>query len=117
MVSNTSNASKPRERRGVVGAVACASVWLTLGCEKVSAGDVAFGEYLSGECVTCHRKDGSDKGIPPIIGWPADQFVAVLKSYKVKVRDNQVMQNVAVKLSDEEMEALAAYFATLKSAN
>ena len=79
-----------------------------------AAGDTAFGEYLSGECVTCHRKDGADKGIPPIVGWPEDQFVAVLNSYKAKDRDNAVMQNIAAKLSKEEMEALAAYFATLK---
>ena len=82
-----------------------------------SAGDAAFGEYLSGECVTCHRKDGSDKGIPPIVGWPADQFVAVLNSYKIKDRDNVVMQNIAGKLSQEEIEALAAYFASLKTGN
>ena len=33
-------------------------------------GDPAYGEYLSGECVTCHQADGQDKGIPSIAGWP-----------------------------------------------
>ncbi len=77
------------------------------------AADPAFGQYLSSECVTCHRADGTDKGIPSIVGWPADQFVAVLKSYKAKDRDNAVMQTIAGKFSDEEMEALAAYYASL----
>ena len=77
------------------------------------AGDAAYGQYLSGECVTCHRADGADKGIPSIIGWPADQFIAVLKSYKAKDRDNVVMQTIAGKFSDEEMAALAAYYAAL----
>ncbi|MEQ1613429.1 MAG: c-type cytochrome [Hyphomicrobiaceae bacterium] len=78
------------------------------------AGDIAFGEYLSGECVTCHRVDGQDKGIPPIVGWPADQFTAVLQSYKAKDRANQVMQTIASRLSDQDMEALATYFESLK---
>lgn len=80
------------------------------------AGDVAFGQYLSNECTTCHRLDGTDKGIPSIIGWPSDQFIAVLKSYKAKERDNPVMQSVASSLGDPEMAALAAYFASLKPA-
>ena len=79
-----------------------------------SAGDLALGRHLSGECVTCHPRDGRSVGIPVINGWPADQFVAVLKSYKARERDNPVMQSVAAGLSDEEIAALAAYFETLK---
>lgn len=77
------------------------------------AADSALGQYLSSECVTCHRLDGAANGIPPIIGWPSDQFVAVLKSYKTKDRSNEIMQTVTARLSDEEIEALAAYYATL----
>lgn len=83
---------------------------------RTAAADPAFGQYLSSECVTCHRADGADKGIPPIVGWPTDQFVAVLKSYKVKDRPNEIMQTVAARLSNEEMEALAAYYAKLGAA-
>lgn len=83
--------------------------------DRAHAADAAFGEYLSGECVTCHRIDGQDKGIPAIVGWPSDQFVAVLQSYKTKDRRNPVMQSIAAKLSDDEMAALAAYFESLKS--
>ncbi|MCZ0734912.1 c-type cytochrome [Phreatobacter sp. AB_2022a] len=75
------------------------------------AGDRALGEYLAGECVTCHRLSAPARdGIPAIAGWPDAQFVAVLKSYRLKERDNPIMQTVAARLSDEEMEALAAYF-------
>ncbi len=78
------------------------------------AADTAFGQYLAGECVTCHRKGGENKGIPAIVGWPSDQFVAVLQSYKLKDRPNQIMQTIAGRLSDQEMEALAAYFSSEK---
>ena len=50
---------------------------------------------------------------PVIIGWPEDQFVAVLQSFKRRERDNQVMQTMTSRLSDEEMLALAAYFGSL----
>jgi cytochrome c553 len=79
-----------------------------------AAADAAFGEYLSGECVTCHRLDGQNTGIPSIVGWPADQFVAVLEAYKAKARPNAVMQTIAGRLSKEDMEALAAYYGKQK---
>ena len=79
-----------------------------------TGGDPAYGEYLSSACVSCHRSDGANKGIPSIVGWPADQFIAVLNSYKEKHRDNQVMQAIAERLSEEEMAALAAYYAGIK---
>ena len=77
-------------------------------------GDRDLGEYLSSECVTCHQPSGKQVGaIPVIIGWPEDQFVAVLQSFKRRERDNQVMQTMTSRLSDEEMAALAAYFGSL----
>lgn len=91
-----------------------AALALTLDVSRAFAGDVAFGEYLSGECVTCHRLDGKDNGIPAIVGWPEDQFLAILRSYKVKERPNQVMQTIASRLSEQEISALAAYFGQLK---
>jgi cytochrome c553 len=97
-------------RVSVIVAVAAAIVAET----RASAGDRAFGEYLSGECVTCHQTSGrSTEGIPAIVAWPDDQFIAVLKSYKEKHRDNPVMQTIAGRLSDEEIAALAAYFGSL----
>lgn len=94
-----------------------ATVWIAMliaWTGPVSAGDVAYGEHLSGECATCHRRDGQEKGIPAIIGWPTDQFVAVLQSYKTKERTHELMRTIAGRLSDEEMAALAAFYATLK---
>jgi len=77
-------------------------------------GDAAFGEYLSSLCVTCHQPTGKAVGgIPPIVAWPEDQFVAVVNSYRWKERDNEVMQTVTAQLTDEEIAALAAYFGGL----
>jgi cytochrome c553 len=78
-------------------------------------GDRALGEYLSSNCVTCHQASGkSTAGVPPIVGWPKDQFFVVMKSYKDKMRDNKVMQTIAASLSDEDIASLAIYFGELK---
>lgn len=80
-----------------------------------AAGDKALGEYLASECTTCHQSSGRQVGgIPAIIGHPADQFVALMITYRDKQRDNQVMQTIAGRLTPEEMEALAAYYESLK---
>lgn len=75
-------------------------------------GDPAYGEYLSGECVTCHQLSGADDGVPSITYWPEEDFVLAMHAYRRKIRVHPVMQMVAGRLSDDEIAALAAYFAT-----
>jgi cytochrome c553 len=80
-----------------------------------AGGDRELGKHLSSECVTCHQISGRiTAGIPAIIALPDDQFIAMMNGYRDKIRDNQVMQTIAVKFSDEEIAALAAYFGGLK---
>lgn len=77
-------------------------------------GDPEYGEYLSSQCQTCHQADGSDDGIPSIKGLRPENFYVAIRAYKTKKRPNQVMQTVAGALDEEQMAALAAYFATLE---
>ncbi|MCK0151982.1 c-type cytochrome [Marivita sp. S6314] len=77
-------------------------------------GDAEYGEYLSSECKTCHQRDGSDQGIPSITLWPEEDFVIAMHAYRKKIRPHPVMQMMAGRLSDEEIAALAAYFAKLE---
>ena len=77
-------------------------------------GDADYGEYLASECQTCHQSDGSDQGIPSITSWPAEDFVVAMHAYKQKLRPHPVMQMMASRLNEEEIAALAAYFATLE---
>jgi len=78
-------------------------------------GDPEYGEYLSGECTTCHQVTGGDEGIPSITFWPEEDFVTALHAYKNKTRAHPVMQLIAGRLSDEEIAALAAYFRVLEN--
>jgi cytochrome c len=77
-------------------------------------GDPEYGEYLSSECKTCHQSDGNDDGIPSITNWPEEDFVVAMHAYKRKLRPHPVMQMMAGRLSDEEIAALAAYFADIQ---
>jgi cytochrome c553 len=76
--------------------------------------DVAYGEYLASECMTCHREAPDQRAIPPIAGLPRESFVDALRAYRAGRRINPVMKNVARSLDDRQIEALAAYFASLR---
>ncbi len=77
-------------------------------------GDLDYGEYLAGECVTCHQQSGRADGIPSIVGLPKDYFINSLMEYKTNVRSNEVMKLRVVNLANEEIAALAAYFSSLE---
>jgi cytochrome c len=74
-------------------------------------GDRDYGEYLSAECTTCHQRDGTDQGIPSITRWPEEDFVVAMHAYKQRLRPHPVMQMMASRLSNDEIAALAAFFA------
>lgn len=75
-------------------------------------GDIAYGEYLGAECVTCHRQSDAAGGIPPVGGLPADYTVRSLVEYRSGIRDSNVMRLMTARLTDEDIAALAAYFST-----
>ena len=77
-------------------------------------GDREYGEYLSAECTTCHQRSGADLGIPSIIGWVPEDFVVAMYAYRQELRPHPVMQMMAQRLDEEQIAALAAYFATLE---
>lgn len=79
-----------------------------------SAPDVEFGRYLASECLTCHRSATASSTIPNIFGMNATTFAEVVKAYRDKRLPNPVMQTIAGRLKDDEIEALAAYFAKTK---
>lgn len=76
-------------------------------------GDREWGEYLASECTTCHQRDGAARGIPSITHWPEDRFVVAMHAYRERLRPHQVMQSVAQRLTNEDIAALATYFATI----
>ena len=106
-------------RRSVITFFAVGVIWSsTASAGNLLAGaDIGYGEYLSGECVTCHSQAGVDKGIPSINGLDAEVFASVMHAYKTGDMEHPVMQMVAGRLDDEQIASLAVYFAKLPGSN
>ena len=92
--------------------VALAIVGVLLDADPVSADDLFdYGAYLSSECTACHRLDGvADRAIPSIVGWPETVFIRAMDGYRRGEMNDEIMQNVARSLGDEEIAALARFF-------
>jgi cytochrome c len=94
-------------------AIAAAAIALAASTEvSAAAADIQLGRYLAAECVTCHRAGTTTSTIPNIFGVAEATLVATLTAYRDKRLPNPVMQNIASRLSDEDIAAVALYFAT-----
>lgn len=83
---------------------------------QAQAADIAEGQKKSATCAACHGKDGNtpiDPSYPKLAGQYKDFLVRALKDYKSGARKNAVMGGQAAALSSNDMENLAAYYASL----
>jgi len=83
------------------------------------AADAAKGQKKAAEvCAACHGADGAKPSAPdqPIIaGQHYDYLVRALGDYKNGRRNNAIMKGFAAQLSKQDIENLAAWFASQKS--
>ena len=95
---------------GMVGA----SLIMSSGAQ--AAGDAAAGKSRSAICAACHGPDGNGTNPmwPKLAGQFAPYMVKQLKDFKSGARKDPVMAPMAAPLSDNDMENLAAYFASQK---
>jgi len=74
------------------------------------AADAEYGEYLAGECLTCHQSGDNSGRVPPIHKLTSDYFIYALLEYQNGARGNRVMQTVTGALGTAEIAALSAVF-------
>jgi cytochrome c553 len=80
-----------------------------------AGGDVQAGKTKAAGCVGCHGANG--QGVPPnpaLAGKSEDQLLQAMKDYKSGKRANAVMKALTGPLSDQDLQNLAAYYASLK---
>lgn len=79
-----------------------------------AGGDAAAGQQKSGVCAACHNADGNSVNPlwPKLAGQHPSYIVKQLKDFKDGVRQDPVMAPMAMPLSEQDMEDLAAYFAS-----
>ena len=77
-------------------------------------GDVEAGKNKSAVCAACHNADGNSSSdlFPKIAGQHAPYIVKQLQEFKSGEREDAIMAGMAAGLSEQDMEDLAAYFAS-----
>ncbi len=81
-------------------------------------GDSRQGRYEAQTCLGCHGVSGyanvyPSYHVPKLGGQNPDYIVSALKAYKEGKRDHPTMQAQARSLSEQEMQDIAAYFASI----
>lgn len=101
-------------RQLVFAAITGAS--LVVSAAAGAAGDAAAGKSKSAVCAACHGADGNSANPmwPHLAGQHAPYLVKQMKDFKSGARKDPVMAPMAKPLSDQDMENLAAYFASQK---
>lgn len=76
------------------------------------AGDVAAGKQKSQTCAACHGPDGNSiaPDFPRLAGQYYDYLVHSIKAYQTGARKSPVMMPMVEKLTQRDVEDLAAYY-------
>ena len=90
---------------------------LSLLAGSAQAADINAGKAKSMLCAGCHGNAGVSKSamFPSLAGQSATYIETQLKNFKSAARENSTMNAMAKDLKDNDMQNLAAYFASLPS--
>jgi cytochrome c553 len=82
----------------------------------VSAEAVEAGARKAERCIRCHGAKGVSEAplVPNLAGQKQGYLVEQLKSFREGLRRSTPMRQVTQKLTDEDIEDLAAYYSQLK---
>ena len=97
---------------------ACLTLLLALGPAQAQEGDVEAGRIKAYTCTGCHGIPGYKNvyptyHVPKIAGQNYQYLVAALKAYQAEERNHATMELQSQALSDEDIEDIAPYFASL----
>lgn len=79
-----------------------------------AAGDAEAGKTKSATCLACHGVDGNSANAvwPKLAGQHPSYIKKQLREFKGGVRKNDLMSPMAMPLSEQDMDDLAAYFSS-----
>ena len=83
---------------------------------SAQARDPVAGKAKAGMCATCHGPLGISQlpNAPHLAGQPAIYVAEQLKAYRSGKRTNEVMGVIAKPLSDQDIDDLAAWYASIQ---
>ena len=92
-------------------------VLLMVSGAALAAPDIQAGKEKAGMCFNCHGAGGNSQraNFPNLAGQKPAYLVNQLRAFRDGQRKNGMMQNMTSKLSNEDINDLAAFFASLDS--
>jgi len=83
---------------------------------SVIAADIEAGKTKAMLCAACHGSNGisASNDIPNLAGQKAGYLAKAIRDFKSGARKNGMMASVVPMIADEDIENIAAYFASLK---
>jgi len=83
----------------------------------IAAPDIAAGKEKAGMCFGCHGVEGNSNNanFPSLAGQKPAYLVNQLRAFREGTRKNGMMQNMAANLTDQEINNLAAFFASVQN--
>ena len=93
-----------------------AALLAALGCLAGAAGAQSPAPAKAQQCFVCHGALGLSTApdAPNLAGQPRIYLVAQMKQFRTGKRASEVMNVIAKPLSDEEIEALADWYASIR---
>ena len=99
----------------IAAGVAIAVLGATVAIAQV--GDAKAARSLAASCANCHGTGGVSVGeIESLAGKPREEIVRKMQEFKSGARPATVMNQLAKGYTDEQIEALGAWFAAQKPA-
>lgn len=95
--------------------LALSALLMSVAVNAGAAGDPAAGERKAKQCASCHGMNGysGNPQWPNLAGQKEQYLAAQLKAFRDGDRQNDLMSPMAKGLSDQDIQDLAAYYATL----
>ncbi len=82
---------------------------------QAQGADPSLGRNLSAACANCHGTGGqSVSGMPALAGLNKDYVVKQMKDFRSGARPATIMHQISKGYTDEQIEAMAGYFAAQK---
>ena len=102
------------KKQGLVTFFLVASL-LSMWAGALHAADPAAGKTRAAICTTCHGQLGLGQlpNAPHLAGQPAIYLVEQLKNFRSGKRQSEMMGFIAKPLSDQDIEDLAAWYASI----
>ena len=89
---------------------------VTLACAVLPAHAQDRAQQLASACAICHGTDGraATPNVVPLAGLPREHIASQMRAFRDGTRPATVMHQIAKGYTDEQIDALAAYFSALK---